>query len=399
MTRARAGTAPRARPGLLGALAATVALGALAGCRPADAPAPTVLSAPADRLYARVDRDGVTVLPNGRFVRPLGRSVTVAPHPFGLALSRTGDVAITANSGTEPLSISIIENLTSADPAVRAIPPGPATDEGVLASVFMGLAISPDDRTVYVAGGQENGIYLFDIPSGEKRGFIDCTVVSKDEDYRSGYIGDMVLSRDGARLYAVDQMHFRLVMVDTATRRVVHSVPVGRYPFGVALSPDETRVYVANVGMFEYQKIPGTDEADPETGLEYPAFGFGTREMREGVEVEGKRVPGLGDPNAPESFSVWTVSLGPDGPRVTSKVKTGTLVGEPVEGIPAVGGSSPNSLVATSKHVFVSNGNNDTVSVLDLHTDEILTEIRAPALRRGAAVPGGDPVRPRRLPG
>ena len=159
-------------------------------------------------------------------------------------------------------------------------------------------------------------------------------------------------------------------------RRVVHSVPVGRYPFGVALSPDETKVYVANVGMFEYRKIPGTDEEKPESGLEYPAFGFGTREMREGVTVEGKPVPGLGDPNAPESFSVWTVSLDPDGPRVTSRVKTGTLVGEPVEGIPAVGGSSPNSLVATSRHVFVSNGNNDTVSVLDLRSNEILTEIR-----------------------
>ena len=362
-----------ARPHL--AVAVIVALGALTACRRAESPAPTMLSAPADRLYAGIDRDGVTVLPNGRFIRPLGRSVTVAPHPFGLVLSPTGDLAITANSGTEPLSISIVEDLGSANPTVRAIPPGPTTDEGVLASVFMGLAISPDGRTVYVAGGQENGIYLFDITSGEKRGFIDCSVPAGGDGDRFGYIGDMALSRDGRRLHAVDQVGFRLVVVDTATRRVVHSVPVGRYPFGVALSPDETKVHVANVGMFEYRKIPGTDENDPETGLTYPAFGFGTREMREGVEVEGKRIPGLGDPNVPESFSVWTVSLDPDGPRVTSKVKTGVLVGEPVEGIPAVGGSSPNSLVATSKHVFVSNGNNDTVSVLDPWGREPATEI------------------------
>jgi len=352
-----------------------VVLGVLIACRPARSPAPTVLSAPADRLYAAIDRDGVTVLPNGRLVRPLGRSVTVAPHPFGLVLSRTGELAITANSGTEPLSISLVEGLRSANPTVRAIPPGPATDDGVLASVFMGLAISPDGRTVYVAGGQENGIYLFDIPSGEKRGFIDCSVPAGGDNDRFGYIGDMALSRDGRRLYAVDQVGFRLIIVDTAARRLVHSVPVGRYPFGVALSPDETKVHVANVGMFEYRKIPGTDENDPETGLTYPAFGFGTREMREGVEIEGKQVPGLGDPNVPESFSVWTVSLEPNGPRVTSKVKTGTLVGEPVEGIPAVGGSSPNSLVATSKHVFVSNGNNDTISVLDPRGKEPATEI------------------------
>ena len=360
---------------MMKALVAFAVLVALPGCRRAETTVPTVLSAPADRLYARIDVDGTTVIPNGRLVRPLGRSVAVAPHPFGLALSRTGDLAITANSGTEPLSISIIENVTSPGPTVRSIPPGPTTDEGVLASVFMGLAISPDDRIVYVAGGQENRISLFDIRSGEKLGFIDCAVVSEGEDYRFGYIGDMVLSRDGSRLFAVDQMHFRLIIVDTAARRVVHNVPVGRYPFGIALSPDEKKVYVANVGMFEYRKIPGTDEEKPESALEYPAFGFGTREMREGVTVEGRHVPGLGDPNAPESFSVWTVSLDPDGPRVTSRVKTGTLVGEPVEGIPAVGGSSPNSLVATSQHVFVSNGNNDTISVLDLRSDEVLADI------------------------
>ena len=147
------------------ALVAIAILAALPGCRRAETPVPTVLSAPADRLYTRIDTNGTTVIPNGRFVRPLGRSVTVAPHPFGLALSRTGNLAITANSGTEPLSISIIENLMSGTPTVRSIPPGPTTDNGVLASVFMGLAISPDDRIVYVAGGQENGIYLFDIRS------------------------------------------------------------------------------------------------------------------------------------------------------------------------------------------------------------------------------------------
>jgi len=358
------------------ALIALTILASLLGCSRTETPVPTVLSAPANKPYAQIDPDGTTVIPNGRLVRPFGRSVTVAPHPFGLTLSRTGDLAITANSGTAPLSISIIENLLSREPTVRSIPPGPTTDDGILASVFMGLAISPDDQMVYVAGGQENGVFLFDIRSGEKLGFIDCNVFSKDEDYRFGYIGDMVLNRDGSRLYAVDQMHFRLIIIDTAARRVTHNVPVGRYPFGIALSPDEKKVYVANVGMFEYSKIPGTDETRPETALEYPVFAYGSREMREGVTIGDADVPGLGDPNAPESFSVWTVNLDPDGPRVTAKVKTGTLVGEPVEGIPAVGGSSPNSLVATSQHVFVSNGNNDSITVLDLESNEVLTEIQ-----------------------
>jgi DNA-binding beta-propeller fold protein YncE len=56
---------------------------------------------------------------------------------------------------------------------------------------------------------------------------------------------------------------------------------------------------------------------------------------------------------------------------VTAKVKTGFLVGQLVEDIPAVGGSSPNSVVAAGPYVFVSNGNNDCISVIDVRQDTV----------------------------
>ncbi|TAE53329.1 MAG: hypothetical protein EAZ89_07535, partial [Bacteroidetes bacterium] len=86
-------------------------------------------------------------------------------------------------------------------------------------------------------------------------------------------------------------------------------------------------------------------------------------------------VPGLGDPNVPESFSVWAVDLSSPQAQVTSKIKTGFLVGEQIEGIPAVGGASPNSVVATDRYVFVSNGNNDCISVLDIKNGKLLQNI------------------------
>jgi len=353
-----------------------LALGVVLGCQ--GRPEILVVSAPAGNDYVTIEPGGRTVLPNGRVVTPLGRAVTVAPHPYGLALSADGHVAVTANSGTSPLSISIIRDVQGARPTVQQVPPGPATDEGVLASVFMGLAISPDGGVVYVAGGQENVVFLFDVDTGQKLGSVDCSVSPEGLNTPWGYVGDMVLSRDGKRLYAVDQTRFRMIVIDTQARRLIHSVPVGRYPFGITLSPDETRAYVANVGMFEYRKIPGVGGwDDPDAGLDFPPFGHLSQEAREGTRVGALDVPGLGDPNVPESFSVWTVDLtGPGSPVVTAKTKTGVLVGEPVEGIPAVGGSSPNSLVATSSYVFVSNGNNDTISVIDSETDELVTHIR-----------------------
>jgi YVTN family beta-propeller protein len=335
-----------------------------------------VLSAPARNLYTSINKEGTTVIPNGRLLTPSGRSFEVAPHPFGLALSNDGNIAVTANSGVKPLSITIIRNLTTT-PEIRQVPPGFSNDAGVLESVFMGLAISPDNSKVYVAAGQENSVLVFDIMTGNKIDSVDCSISENGINYPDGYIGDMVLSRDGSHLFVVDQTNFRLVLIDTRKMKVVNSVSVGRYPFGVTLSPDEKKVYVANVGMFEYSKIGKIEaKSDFKNALDFPAFGYNTTEMKNGILKDSLYIPGLGDPNDERAFSVWAISVEDfDHPKVTAKIKTGNLVGQMVEGIPAVGGSSPNSLVATSDWLFVSNGNNDNITVIDIKTDKVIREI------------------------
>ncbi len=317
---------------------------------------------PAGDRYCTIDPAGETIVPNGRIVSPLGQSFRIAPHPYGLTLSRDGKIAVTANSGNRPFSITILENPASGNPTVRQIPEGPMDDKNLLQDVFMGLAITPDDQSVWVAGGQSNKIFLFDLRSGAKLDSIVCA----QPDNPDGYLGDLVLSRDGSRLYACDQSNFRLLVVDTRTRKVLHYQPVGRYPFGVALSPDEKTVYVANVGMFEYNPLKSLDSTKGvKNAADYPTSAFGSKEMREGYKTDRYEVPALGDPNAPESFSVWAVDVSGAAPKVTHRIKTGFLVGETIEGIPAVGGAGPNSLVCTGRNVFVTNGNNDCVSVID----------------------------------
>jgi len=335
-----------------------------------------VLSAPAGSAYTSINKEGVTVIPNGRLLTPSGKSIVVAPHPFGLALSSNGEIAVTANSGVRPLSISIIRNLTSS-PEIIQVPPGYSNDEGVLESVFMGLAISPGNDRVYVAGGQDNSILVFDLLTGNKIDSVDCSVSLNGQDYPDGYIGDMVLTRDGNYIFAVDQTNFRLAIIDVQKMQVMNSVPVGRYPFGVTLTKDEKKVYVANVGMFQYSKIGNIEETlDYTKALDFPPFGYNTEEMKNGIVTDSIVIPGLGDPNSEMAFSVWAISIDDlTNPRVTAKIKTGYLVGQKVDGIPSVGGSSPNSLAVTSDWVFASNGNNDNITVIDIKNDSIVGEI------------------------
>lgn len=336
-------------------------------------------SAPAGNRYCTIDEAGVTVIPNGRLLSPYGRQIRVAPHPFGLVVSPDGKTIITSNSGVGPFSISIIRDFNATTPAVKQIPEGVQPDKGVLESVFMGLAVAPDNETIYVAGGQENKVHVFNLASGKKLGEIPCNKSFSGRDYSDGYIGDLVLTKDGSRLFAVDQIGFRLIVIDTRTREVIENIDTGRYPFGIALSPDERKVYVANVGMFEYSYVQTLDrDRLRETSLDYPAYAYGSEAMKTGIHTDSVVVPPLGDPNVEESFSVWSYDVSSTPVKLISKVKTGVLVGESVEGISAVGGSSPNSIVATDDYVFVSNGSNDNISVIDVKNQNVIGEVALP---------------------
>jgi YVTN family beta-propeller protein len=187
-------------------------------------------------------------------------------------------------------------------------------------------------------------------------------------------------------------------VIDAHERRVVGSVPVGRYPYALAVCGE--KVYVANIGLFEYSPVPPPqDGRSDKRGLTFPPFGYPSKEARDGVEVEGRKIPGLGEPNVPESFSVWGVNVAnPKSPKVLSRIKTGLLIGAPADNGKTVGGSAPNFLAALGDALFVSNGNNDIIERLDLATNKIVATERivpSPLVARVRGVsPSGMAVSP-----
>lgn len=331
-----------------------------------------IIEAPAGNLQTQINKNGKTVIPNGRFLTPRGQQIQTAPHPYGLVLSHDGNTAITANSGIKPFSISIIKNILSNKPETIQVPKGAKNDEGILEACFMGLAVSKDNRTVYVSGGESNKIFKYDLNTGKPKGSINCAIKTANQDFRHSYLGDMVMTKDGKRIFVVDQIGFRIIEIDLEKEKIIQNIRSGRYPFGITLTPNESRLIVANVGIFEYKKFTDLDPKNlKETAHKFPASKYGSKEMIEGDEKNG--IPPLGDPNSPEGFSVWIFDLKNEN-RV-QKIKTGFLVGQMIEGFPAVGGSSPNSVVATDKYVFVSNGNNDCISVIDIAQNKVLKNI------------------------
>lgn len=337
-----------------------------------------ILLFPAPRLRGET---GVTaVLPDGRRIHPVGNWIPVAPYPFALALTRDGRQMAIPSIGF-PFALNVIENPSSASPAVErfpaASPSGGKNDEF---DVHTGVAYSPDGATLWVASGDSGKILVYRSveENGKPRltpdGEIPLDGAADGKNYSDSFAAVVVASRDGRTLYALDQGNWRVVVIDTATRRRIASIETGRYPVWLALSPDDRRLYVTNTGLFEYTTIPGADARRPlRTGLRFPPFGYPSRAAREGVTVKGKKIPGLGDENSVEGSSLWTYDVGdPLHPALAARLHLGTDVSEEPGG--TIGGSAPTGVAADGEAVYVTLAHDDAVVKVSADGARVLGE-------------------------
>ena len=325
--------------------------------------------APAGRDIARVVPGGTTILPNGRFLTPVGQRLytdsdlwNVAPSPDGkwiVGLCKTG-IVVNSAKGPAPMS-----------PSFR-IPWEKAS--------FCGVFTKDGSRFITSSGDVGNGIQIFatkdwNAPAKKRLEIRNAKPIALNKVHEDAHIIDLVLTPDERFAFGADVARQRIVTFDLTANAVVADIPAGREPFSLALSADGKRLFVANIGVFNYSLVPKGD-GNPR-GLIVPAFGFPSKEAEQGVETEGRKVPGLGDPSVADAHSVWMIDVAdPAKPAVREKVKTGILLHAPADGGKAVGGSSPNSLCVSGDTLFVSNGNNDTVQFFNAKTMELLRTVK-----------------------
>ena len=323
----------------------------------------TTFQVPGYNLYCKINPDGESIIPSGRIVKPYGEFIRIAPDPFGLTLSPDGSLALAVHNNK--LTLINTADKSSVETAV------PFGDKGS----YMGAAISRDNKTAYLSGGDNGDIIIIDLPGMKKITRISVNGKSTGKDFKDSFVGDIVLSDNEKKLFILDQFNFRLVIMDLDKPEALQSVPVGRFPLGIDISPDGRFAYIANTGIFDYPIAPGLTEKNiEEVGLDFPPYGFPSEEAEVGVEVDGRFIPGLGSPHVPEAVSVWTISL--DSNKVIAREKTGYRMGEMVEGVEVEGGSSPNSIAAGKEKVFVSNATNDNISVIDPASGKVTGTIK-----------------------
>ena len=337
-------------------------------------------SAPAG-IRPALRKPSASILPGGRIIAPLGDQYITGAGPFGLLVGPSARTVVTSNGGPGPNSFTVLDHDRSGRWSVQQLVARSTEGQEAFGSdwrgLFMGLAYV-NDHAVWASEGNSGRVSLFDWVAARRR-----AVDLNQGDFKDSYTGDLALDAERNVLYVVDQANFRVAVVDLRTRAVIASVRVGRLPFALALSPDRKKLYVTNVGMFEYRLIPGADPAQPRaTGLPFPAFGFPSDDAVSGAGRRTERgvvqVPGLGDPNVRESNSLCVLDVSnPAAAKVEAFIRTGVPFGQASDG-----GSSPSGVVVTADRVFVSNSGNDSITVIDPKTNLAIAEIpiRIPGL-------------------
>ena len=125
-----------------------------------------ILTVPAGDKFTELNVGGTSILPRGRFVKPAGEYVRISDGPYGLAISPDGKKSVTLHNGV----ITIIDLQTLVNVRV------PSYDKKIKSPLihgsFLGVAFSKDSKSVYLSGGDDGSVIIYDIQTLTKQPLI-----------------------------------------------------------------------------------------------------------------------------------------------------------------------------------------------------------------------------------
>ena len=224
-------------------------------------------------------------------------AVSTGVNSADVIVSRDGTYAYVANSNNVPGSISRVN--TSTFTAISRT----VTGAGVGNTNPNGLSISPDGSRLFFAGPGDDRLVRV-LTSEFNNASVDLTsgVTVGDQNYQTA------ITSDGSRIFVASSLNNAVYVVDSSTLQISATIPVGAFPLDLAISPDDTYLYVANLFSSNVSKIRLSDYT-----VTTIAIGAGPS----GLAIGGPGCwpqPQAGPPPAPVSFvPLYRATLNPNG--------------------------------------------------------------------------------------
>ncbi len=179
--------------------------------------------------------DGGFLLNSGWKITPAGKQVPLDTFPMSSILSKDGRFLLVLNQGFKPPSISILRTDTYQE-----------TNRVPVKDGWLGLAMSPDGKAVYVGGGSTGAVFEFAYQDGNLTPGRTIQIVPAQSVTTSDFIGDVAISPDGRFLYAAGLYHDAIHLVNLSTARVTEKLATGRRPYRILFHPDGKSYFVSS---------------------------------------------------------------------------------------------------------------------------------------------------------
>ena len=165
-------------------------------------------------------------LPTGATLDPAGTQVDVGSFPLTVVVSPDSAHLLLLLNGWRQQGVQVVDRRT-----------GAVVQTAEQTAAFVGLAFSPDGRTVYASGGNTDAVYRYDW-NGQRLTRRDSLTIRVKRNARvsgTSYPAGLAVSRDGKRLYVAENLADSIAVVDLPSGEVVQRVAVGRYPYAVVV--------------------------------------------------------------------------------------------------------------------------------------------------------------------
>ncbi|PUZ28133.1 hypothetical protein DCC81_01225 [Chitinophaga parva] len=172
-------------------------------------------------------------LPNGWSLTPPGHSLPLGDLPLNMAVTRSQHLAAVTNNGQSRQSIQLID-----------LQQEQVLDDVTIPKSWLGLAFSPDEKTLYASGGNDNVIWCYDV-RGRKLQLADSIRLGKAWPNKVGPAGIAVGPH---HLYVVTKEDSSLYIADLQTKRVKQKIALGGEAYTCLLAPDG-RLYISMWGQ------------------------------------------------------------------------------------------------------------------------------------------------------
>ncbi|MFM6943571.1 MAG: bifunctional YncE family protein/alkaline phosphatase family protein [Aquirufa sp.] len=275
-------------------------------------------------------------LPNGWKLSPHGSSISLGDLPLHVAVSPNQKYLLVTNNGQSIQSLQLINATTNQ-----------VLDSKKLAKSWYGLKVAEDNQTVYVSGGNDNCILVFDIAGGK---LVEKEKIALSTDPKAN-ISPAGIELDEAKglLYVVTKENNSLYVIDLKSKAIRSIHPLPAEAFTCLLDKKKGVLYISVWGARRVLPFQTT------TKQFLPAITVGDHPNELVLTKNGKT---LFVANANDnSVSVVDTRTGKE-----VEVLNAALVPNALEG------SSTNGLAlsANEERLYISNADNNCLAVFEV---------------------------------